>query len=206
MNNVQNENFKNFKYLRQPSNTTLTSGIPSGSTEETSFDYTTETTKDALRASKLEDYLDITSEAGIKGDRVSRQAVTKEDAHNEMDSTTVESSTIAMKLESEESSHNNFASLSPPTEEKSPQNNYYVASSSYLPYPASGNQLAQHVSITHSPHSSSLPQHKSFYDFYPSQPDQNHRSYIPYYCINPVHNIFTPIEHNTWPSYYHKWK
>lgn len=162
-----------------------------------SLDVMAETTQEIPSALKLEDYSEDTLEPDIKENRVSRQVAVNEDSEIKIESTTIESSTIAMKLE-QESSGNDFVALSPPTEGNSPQNNY-VSISSYFPYPPSRNPSAQHVSIPQSPY---LPP-KSFYKFYPSQPDYN---YIPYYCLNFIHHKFIPNVHDTSTYYHHRWK
>lgn len=188
--NVNSKNEKGKLYLRQPSNTTSTTGIQSDSTEKT--------TQDAPSTLKLKDHREITSLPDVKASRVSRQATVSED-DTEIDSTTIESSTLAMNVEQKESSDNN-------DDTNSPHNNYYVSSLSYLPYPPSGNPSSQHLPIIDSPHHKSYLTPKSFYNFQPSQPDYSHHSYIPYYCINAIYHKFTPIVHDTWPNYYHKWK
>lgn len=185
-------------------------------TEETPLDDATgETTQVTSRALKLEDYDEITLNPDTVENRVKREAKQIDNAglsngdyvEDETDSTTVESSTVAMKLQEHDSSDNNFVTLAPEASDASShQNFYYIPSSTHFPhfYPPSRNPSAQHVTITYSPnHKPHLPPMKNFYDFYPSQPDYNRHSFAP--CINFIQHKFTPTENDAWTNY-RKWK
>lgn len=190
-------------YLRQSSNATSTTVIRRGSTKDSS-DSSVEATESHLRTLKLEDYGKIALKADIQKNRESRQSFLNEDKENEIDSTTMESSTITMNLEREKPTENNYVALTPPVEENSPQNNFYIPSSNYFPYPSSGNSFGQHVSISYSPNDKPYQPPKRYYDFYPSQSYYRHQNYIPYYCINSIYHKFTPIVHDTLQNYHHK--
>lgn len=183
-------------------------------TEETPLESTEETTQVTARALKLEDYDEITFNAGVDVNRVKREATQIEraeskdlkagdDAEDGTDSTTVESSTISMKMQEQESTDNNFVTLPPTTDATSHHTYHYVPSTSHFPYPPSRNPSAQHVTITYSPPHQPM---KNFYDFYPSQPqpDNNLHSFAPY-CINSIQPKYTPTMHDAW-SYYRQWK
>lgn len=188
--------------ISQLSNASSTAGIHP--TRKESFDSTTETMQETPSAFQLKDYGDFTLDADFKVIRVSRQATQNEEAGNDMDSTTIESSTMAMKLE-QESSENNVVELS--TQSGAKPHPETFEHSSYFPYPPSGNPSAQHVSITHPPYDKPYLASRSFYDFFPSQPDYNQQisnGFFPYYCINSVYHKFIPIVPNTIPSFSHK--
>lgn len=153
---------------------------------------------------KLDDYEEFTFDPDIEANRVRREAATSSAEEDSADGTTVESSTIQIKLPELEASDSNFATLSPPRESDSnvAQNFYYTPSFDQFPYPPSKVPSAQHVAITIPPHHQPyLRSVKNYYDFLPSQPDYN---YIPY-CFSSIHHKFTPTVHDTW-SNYRKWK
>lgn len=114
----------------------------------------------------------------------------------ELDSTTIESSTEPVSVEQNDSPVVGLVGLTPPAISSSNQQFYYVPSLSLVPYPASSNPSVQHVSITYPP------PRKDFYDFQPSQQDFT-QQFAPY--CNSIHRKFTPIPYNVWPNY-HNWK
>lgn len=164
----------------------------------------------------MEDYEEITFDPVVEENRVRRDATLRGDVNkrglkdgdesaDDVDSTTVESSTIPEKLQEQEAHEENFVTLSPPmADASSHHNSYYVPSYDKYPYPPSRYPSVQHVSITHSPPPKPYlpppPLVKNYYDFYPSQPDYN---FVPY-CINSIRHKFTPIVHDAW-SNYRKW-
>jgi hypothetical protein len=180
------------------------------------------------RALKLEDYDEIAFDPDVDGNRVRREGtwnvpnvnnrgLRADDDDGGVDSTTtVESSTMAVKLQDQETVESNFVTMTPPPL------NQQTSHLNYFPYPPSRNPAAQHVTFTTSPlHSSYLqqPPHPSaasyfpptpylppvnnYIDFYPSQLDYLHHP-MPL-CINPIHHKFTPVVHDTW-SNHRKWK
>ena len=193
---------------------------------------TTETTPVTLKALKLEDYDEITLDpTSVQMNRVKREITFRsnqttmletgdddedEDGDGEMNSTTLESSTIPTMTHEVDATNNDYVSTSSTSAAAASQQHYfYIPPSNHFPYPPSRNPSAQYVTITHSPpHRRPSQQPFSYFpppsyqhapyrhqqiDFYPSQPDFNRP------CISPLQNRFTPIINDNWANY-HKWR
>jgi hypothetical protein len=171
-------------------------------TEETSLDSSTETTKAMTSALKFKNLRDITFHRQIESNRVGKEMETEnlrkqpsttagDEADDEMNSTTVESSTNLTSIQ--ENYSPDYVALSPPTL----ANSNYHPSLSPLPYPQSKNPSANQVSITYSPHQKPYQSPiRNRYKFYPSQPDYNH--HLGPYCINMIHHKFIPVLRDSW--------
>jgi hypothetical protein len=170
--------------------------------DEIPLDSTTETMPSAL---KLEDYGDVTHHPREQTNRSRREAeeVSRgaDDNDEELDSTTVESSTVSVSAEQNDSPVVGLGALTPPAISGSDHHFYYVPSPSSQPYPPSSNPSAQQVSITYPP--PYTPQ-KDFYEFHPSHQDFTQQ--LSPFC-NSIYRTFTPIPipYHVWPNY-HKWK
>lgn len=170
-------------------------------------------TQETLRTSKLEDYDVITVDPFDKedDDDVALNRVRRE-IQDEIESTTVDSSTqetttISMSVTTmrQEELDNNHATTDSPSLElpqKPSQDFLSTTSGTFImagvhKYPASKYPSAEFISITQQPQDSYgfvpqiQPPVKSFYNFYPSQPDNSHyyrlNNFVPYCYANYGH-------------------
>jgi hypothetical protein len=205
---------------------------------------TTMKTQETLRSLKLEDYDVITFNPNSKDDdddaedddertedalnRVRREIqVLRQESNDEMESTTIESSTqqtmmiSSLPMTTMRQEDVDVNTVTPMLElPQKPSQDFHsttvgtVMTTGFNSYPYSSSKYpnAQYISITQQPHSSYefspqlQPPVKNYYNFYPSQPDNsyyqkynNYVNYVPYCYSNLAQSKFTPS------SYYGRW-